>query len=101
MKDLAPVALPFLFSDQDWKNSDRVASYEIEATTGELMRTYRIEGAFPGCSRKIREKLRQHFGDAVEVDEAEGRVRVGESADPQIVSFLLDEAGFPVGAVEG
>ena len=67
------------------------------------MQKYWIEGATPGCSKPILEKLRGHFGDlfAVRVDETSGIVEIEESADPQIVTFLLDEAGVVVRAIDG
>ena len=63
------------------------------------MRTYKVKGMHCGGSgRNVSKALKQHFGEdaEVEVDVEAGEVRVADLADPQVVSFILNGAGYPV-----
>ena len=54
------------------------------------MRIYRVSGMTCGGCEK-----------AVEADAGRGEVRVPGSADPQIVSFAIEGAGYAVDGVSG
>lgn len=63
------------------------------------MRTYKVKGMHcGGCGWSVSKALKQHFGEdaEVEVDVEAGEVRVADLADPQVVSFILNGAGYPV-----
>ncbi|MEX6506069.1 heavy-metal-associated domain-containing protein [Jiella sp. M17.18] len=66
------------------------------------MRRYKVPGLHcGGCAKTVTRALRQHMGEEVEMetDVAAREVRVADSADPQVVMFLLDGAGYPVDRV--
>ncbi len=67
------------------------------------MRTYKVTGmTCGGCEKAVTRAIRKELGDdtAVEADAGRGEVRVSESADPQIVSFAIEEAGYAAERVE-
>lgn len=55
-----------------------------------------------GCERSVTQALKERFGDeiAVEASAQRGEVRVSEAADPQIVVFTIDSAGYTVDEVK-
>lgn len=65
------------------------------------MRTDKVTGmTCGGCEAAVTRIKRQLGGDtAVEADAAKGEVRVDASADPQIVSFAIEGAGYAVESV--
>lgn len=66
------------------------------------MRTYKVTGmTCGGCEAAVTRAIRKQLGDdtAVEADAAKGEVRVDGSADPQIVSFAIEGAGYAVESV--
>jgi copper chaperone len=63
------------------------------------MRTYKVTGmTCDGCEPAVSRAIRQRLGEdtAVEADAGKGEVRVSEPADPQIVVFAIDSAGYAV-----
>jgi copper chaperone CopZ len=63
------------------------------------MRTYKVSGmTCAGCETSVTRAIKQRLGEdtAVEADADKGEVRVSESADPQIVVFAIDGAGYSV-----
>ncbi|UIJ73335.1 heavy-metal-associated domain-containing protein [Aurantimonas sp. HBX-1] len=63
------------------------------------MRTYEVKGMHcGGCGRTVTRALKQHFGEDTEVyiDVDVREVRVADFADPQVVAFILNGAGYPV-----
>ena len=68
------------------------------------MRTYKVSGmTCSGCERSVTKALKERFGDAVAVEASaeRGEVRVSPVADPQIVVFTIDSAGYTVDEVIG
>ncbi|MDJ0391535.1 hypothetical protein QMO56_25870 [Roseomonas sp. E05] len=68
------------------------------------MRTYRVTGMTDEhVAERVRQKLKAHFGHfvTVETDVNSGEVRLDQSSDPQVVSFLIDSAGCSVDSVDG
>jgi copper chaperone len=66
------------------------------------MRTYKVTGmTCGGCETAVSRAIRQRLGEdtSVEADAGKGEVRVSESADPQIVVFAIDSAGYAVESV--
>ncbi|WP_134495901.1 heavy-metal-associated domain-containing protein [Microvirga pakistanensis] len=66
------------------------------------MRTYKVTGmTCGGCEAAVSRAIRQRLGEdaSVEADAGKGEVRVSESADPQIVVFAIDSAGYAVESV--
>lgn len=66
------------------------------------MKTYKVNGmTCSGCERAVTRALQTRFGPefAVEADAKRGEVRVSEDADPQIVVFTIDSAGYTVDVV--
>lgn len=66
------------------------------------MRTYKVTGmTCGGCEKAVIRAVKQRLGDdtAVEADAGRGEVRVSESADPQLVVFAIDTAGYSVETV--
>lgn len=66
------------------------------------MTVYKVKGMrCAGCIRTIERAIRQHVSGspAVEVDLQKGEVRVADDADPQIVNFAIEGAGYQVEAV--
>jgi copper chaperone CopZ len=66
------------------------------------MRTYQVNGmTCSGCERSVTRALKERFGEdlAVEANAQSGVVRVSEDADPQIVVFTIDSAGYTVDEV--
>lgn len=67
------------------------------------MRTYKVTGmTCGGCEKAVTQAIKKQLGDdtAVKADSVKGEVRVSESADPQIVSFAIEGAGYTVEKVE-
>ncbi|WIJ26454.1 heavy-metal-associated domain-containing protein [Devosia sp. RR2S18] len=67
------------------------------------MRAYKVSGmTCSGCERSVTQALKERFGDeiAVEASAQRGEVRVSEAADPQIVVFTIDTAGYTVDEVK-
>lgn len=67
------------------------------------MRAYKVSGmTCSGCERSVTQALKKRFGDeiAVEASAQRGEVRVSEAADPQIVVFTIDSAGYTVEEVK-
>lgn len=63
------------------------------------MRTYTVNGmTCGGCERSVTRAIRKQLGEdtAVEADAEAGEVRVDASADPQMVVFAIDGAGYTV-----
>ncbi len=63
------------------------------------MNIYEVPGMQPGiCEPEIARAIRREFGTdvAIEVDAGLGRVKVSRSADPQVVSFAIEGAGYTV-----
>lgn len=66
------------------------------------MRTYKVTGmTCGGCEKAVVRAIKNRLGDdtQVEADAGTGEVRVPESADPQIVVFAIDGAGYNVESV--
>lgn len=66
------------------------------------MRVYKVTGmTCGGCEKAVTRAIRQRVGEdtAVEADAGKGEVRVSESADPQMVVFAIDTAGYSVESV--
>lgn len=66
------------------------------------MTTYKIKGMkCGGCARAIEQAIRRQVSGnpAVDIDLNKGEVRVASDADPQIVSFAIQGAGYAVEAV--
>jgi len=66
-------------------------------------RVFKVEGLDAEREAAVRSWLLDHFKDEVRfaVDRAAGTVTVSGGADPQVVVFLLDDAGVRTTAVEG
>lgn len=67
------------------------------------MRAYKVSGmTCSGCERSVTQALKERFGGeiAVEASAQRGEVRVSEVADPQIVVFTIDSAGYTVDEVK-
>ncbi|MFC4171621.1 heavy-metal-associated domain-containing protein [Microvirga sp. GCM10011540] len=63
------------------------------------MKTYKVTGmTCGGCGKSVVRAIKQQLGDdtAVEADAKAGEVRVDASADPQMVVFAIDGAGYAV-----
>lgn len=66
------------------------------------MTVYKVKGmTCAGCARAIKQAIRQQVtgNPAVEVDLEKGEVRVADDADPQIVNFAIEGAGYQVETV--
>ena len=66
------------------------------------MRIYRVSGmTCGGCKKAVIRAVKRQLGDEtpVEADAGRGEVRVPGSADPQIVSFAIEGAGYAVDGV--
>ena len=66
------------------------------------MRVYKVSGmTCEGCEKSVTRAIKSRLGQdtVVEADATKGEVRVSESADPQIVVFALDSAGYAVDRV--
>lgn len=66
------------------------------------MRTYKVNGmTCSGCEKAVTQAIRNELGEgtAVEADAERGEVRVEDMADPQIVIFAIDGAGYSVNEV--
>jgi len=66
------------------------------------MTVYKVKGmTCAGCARAIEQAIRQQVTGhpAVEVDLEKGEVRVADDADPQIVNFAIEGAGYQVETV--
>ena len=67
------------------------------------MRTYKVTGmACGGCEKAVTRAVKKQLGEdtAVEANARTGEVRVEASADPQIVVFAIDSAGYGVDEVK-
>ncbi len=67
------------------------------------MRSYKVSGmTCSGCERSVTKALKERFGDEITVEASAegGEVRVSETADPQIVVFTIDTAGYTVDEVK-
>ena len=63
------------------------------------MRTYKVKGmTCGGCEKAVTRAIQRQLGDdtPVEADACRGEVRVTPSADPQIVTFAIEGAGYRV-----
>jgi len=68
------------------------------------MRTYKVSGmTCGGCENAVVRAIKSEFGDdtAVEAHAKSGNVQVEDRADPQIVVFTIDSAGYAVDEVVG
>lgn len=68
------------------------------------MRTYKVSGmTCGGCANAVSRAIKSQLGRevAIEADAAKGEVRVQDSADPQIVAFAIEGAGYKVESVSG
>ena len=66
------------------------------------MRRYKVTGmTCGGCETSVVRAIRKQLGEdtAVEADAWTGEVRVDDAADPQIVIFAIDGAGYRVETV--
>jgi len=66
------------------------------------VRTYKVTGmTCGGCETAVTRAIKRQLGDdtTVEADAAKGEVQVEASADPQIVSFVIEGAGYAVESV--
>jgi copper chaperone len=66
------------------------------------MRTYKVKGmTCAGCEKAVTRAVKRQLGEdtLVEADAGKGEVRVTASADPQIVSFAIEGAGYAVESV--
>lgn len=66
------------------------------------MTVYKVKGmTCAGCARAIEQAILQQVSGnpAVEVDLEKGEVLVADDADPQIVNFAIEGAGYQVEAV--
>ncbi|MBJ6126855.1 heavy-metal-associated domain-containing protein [Microvirga splendida] len=67
------------------------------------MRTYKVTGmTCGGCEKSVTRAIKKQLGDdtTVEADSKTGEVRVDASADPQMVVFAIDGAGYKVEEVK-
>ena len=67
------------------------------------MRTYKVTGmTCGGCEKSVTRAIKKQLGEhtAVEANARAGEVRVDSSADPQIVVFAIDSAGYRVDEVK-
>jgi copper chaperone len=67
-----------------------------------VMRTFKVTGmTCGGCEKAVVQAVKRQLGDDthVEADSGKGEVRVDSSADPQIVSFAIEGAGYAVESV--
>ena len=68
------------------------------------MQTFKVSDTLDRASTEAIERvLRNHFGESatIEVNAAAGEVTIDSSADPQIVTFLIDGTGHSVKSVTG
>ena len=66
------------------------------------MRTYKVKGmTCGGCAKSVTRAIKKQLGEETEVeaDARKGEVRVTASADPQIVNFAIEGAGYTVESV--
>lgn len=63
------------------------------------MKTYKVTGMnCSSCERSVVEAIKKQLGEdtAIEASARTGEVRVASSADPQMVVFAIDGAGYSV-----